>query len=43
MVRQLGFKILPVILAAVVALAVVGTLVHLLCEDVRSSGLRGTG
>jgi|SRR5215204_1699321 len=38
MVRQLGFKILPVILAAVVALAVVGTLVHLLCEDEEVAG-----
>jgi len=33
MVRQRGFRILPVVLAAVVALAVVGSLVHLLCEE----------
>ena len=33
MVRQPGFRILPVVLAAVVALAVVGSLVHLLCDE----------
>jgi Na+/H+ antiporter NhaA len=33
MMRQPGFRILPMVLAAMVALAVVGGLVHLLCED----------
>jgi hypothetical protein len=33
MVRQPGFRILPMVLPAVVALAVVGSLVHVLCED----------
>jgi len=33
MVRQPGFRYLPVVLAAVVTLAVVGGLLHLICED----------
>jgi hypothetical protein len=33
MVRQPGFRILPMVLAVVVALAVVGSLIHVLCED----------
>jgi hypothetical protein len=38
MVRQPGFSILPVVLAAVVMFAVVGSLVHLVCEDEGGSG-----
>jgi hypothetical protein len=38
MMHQPGFRILPVVLAAVVTLAVVGSLVHLVCEDEGGSG-----
>jgi predicted ester cyclase len=38
MVRQPGFRILPVVLAAVVMFAVVGSLVHLVCENEGDSG-----
>jgi hypothetical protein len=38
MVRQPGFRILPVVLAAVVMFAVVGSLVHLVCENKGGSG-----
>jgi len=33
MVHQTAFRLLPVVLAAVVTLAVVGSLVHLVCEN----------
>jgi hypothetical protein len=33
MVRQPGFRMLPMVLAAVVLFAVVGSLVHVLCDD----------
>jgi hypothetical protein len=33
MVRQPAFRILPVVLAAVVMLAMVGSVIHLVCED----------
>jgi hypothetical protein len=38
MVRQPTLRLLPVVMAAVVTLAVVGSLVHLVCEDEGSSG-----
>ena len=38
MVHQTAFRLLPVVLAAVVTLAVVGSLVHLVCENEGSLG-----
>ena len=38
MVRQPGFRYLPVVLAAVVTLAVVGGLLHLICEGAGGLG-----